>query len=153
MARDVVLDFEATTSSYTVTVSVSDGKDATGGADAAADATISVTIDVTDVAEPPAAPAAPTVTSPTSDPDTSLAVAWSAPDTTGKPKISGYDVRYRVQGNLGWSSAVHSGTVTTTTLTGLTAGTSYEVQVLAYNGEGSSPWSAAGSGTTTGNGK
>ena len=48
----VTLDYE-TTKSYTVTVSVSDGKDADGNSDAATDDTITVTIDVTDVNEAP----------------------------------------------------------------------------------------------------
>ena len=50
VAQGAELDFE-TTSSYTVTVNVSDGKDATGNPDASTDATISVTINVTDVNE------------------------------------------------------------------------------------------------------
>ena len=147
VARGAVLDFEAATTSYTVTVSVSDGKNADSGPDPAVDATISVTINVTDVSEPPAAPGAPSVSRPDSDPETSLQVAWSAPDMSGKPAITDYDVRYRVQGG-GWSSAAHDGTGTSTTLADLTPGTTYEVQVLATNDEGSSPWSAAGTATT-----
>ena len=50
------LDFE-TTPSYTVTVSVSDKKDADGNTDAVIDDTVTVTISVTDVNEPPAFPA------------------------------------------------------------------------------------------------
>ena len=42
-----------TEDSYTVTVSVSDGKDASGAADPATDATVTVTINVTDVNEAP----------------------------------------------------------------------------------------------------
>ena len=45
------LDFEGK-NSYSVTVSASDRKDATGNADTAIDATIDVTISVTDVDEP-----------------------------------------------------------------------------------------------------
>ena len=48
----VPLDHE-TKASYSVTVSVSDGKNANGAADPATDATITVTITVTDVDEPP----------------------------------------------------------------------------------------------------
>ena len=147
VARGTVLDFEAK-SSYSVTVSVSDGKDATGNPDASADDTISVTISVTDVSEPPTAPEAPTVTQPDSDPETSLAVTWTAPDMSGKPPITDYDVRYQVQGSTGWSSAAHDGSGTSTTLTSLSAGTTYEVQVLATNVDASSGWSAAGTGTT-----
>ena len=148
VARGAVLDFEATTTSYTVTVSVSDSKKAQGKPDATTDDTISVTITVTDVLEPPAAPGAPSVTQPNSDPETSLEVAWGAPEMTGKPAITDYDVQYRVQGSPGWSSAAHAGTGTTTTLADLTPGTTYEVQVLATNDEGSSRWSASGTGTT-----
>ena len=56
------LDFE-TKSSYSVTVSVQDGKDAEGNTEAtpSIDDSITVTITVTDVDEPPPAPAAPTV--------------------------------------------------------------------------------------------
>ena len=46
------LDYE-TTDTYRVTVSVGDGKDAAGDADTAVDATIDVTVVVTDVDEPP----------------------------------------------------------------------------------------------------
>ena len=48
------LDYEGGTTSYSVTVSVHDGKDVVGNADTAEDATIDVTIEVTDVNEPPA---------------------------------------------------------------------------------------------------
>ncbi len=146
VAGGAALDFE-TKSSYLVTVGVSDGKDASGDPDAAIDATISVTIAVTDVDEPPPAPVAPAVTRPASAPETSLDVTWTAPDTTGRPPLTDYDVRYRVPGE-GWSSAVHDGTATTTTLTGLIANTTYEVQVSASNAEGGGPWSESGSGTT-----
>ena len=46
------LDYETRTG-YQVTVSVSDGKDGDGNADAAVDATIPVTVEITDVNEPP----------------------------------------------------------------------------------------------------
>ena len=48
------LDFESGQRRYTVTVSVSDGKNADGNNDSAIDATVTVTIAVTDVDEPPA---------------------------------------------------------------------------------------------------
>ena len=49
------LDYETTTS-YSVTVNVSDGKDATGGQDTAIDASVNVTINVTDVLDSPTGP-------------------------------------------------------------------------------------------------
>ena len=48
-----VLDFE-TKSSYSLTVSVRDGKDANGAADTVEDDSIDVTITVTDANDPPA---------------------------------------------------------------------------------------------------
>ena len=51
------LDYE-TRNSYSITVSVSDGKDADGNADDAVDVTINVTINVTDANDPPAFAAA-----------------------------------------------------------------------------------------------
>ena len=50
VAQGTNLDYETKTS-YSVTVNVSDGKDATGGPDAAIDASVAVTINVTDVVE------------------------------------------------------------------------------------------------------
>ena len=46
----------------------------------------------------------------------------------------------------------HTGTSTTTTITGLTANTRYEVQVRARNAQGESNWSPSGSGTTNSSG-
>ena len=51
------LDYE-TRNSYSITVSVSDGKDASGNVDPAVDVTIDVTINVTDANDPPDFPAA-----------------------------------------------------------------------------------------------
>ena len=47
------LDFESGTRTYTVTVSVTDGKDATGASDSAEDGTIDITITVTDANDAP----------------------------------------------------------------------------------------------------
>ena len=56
---------------------------------------------------------------------------------TGKPAITDYDVQYRKAGDSSWSSHAPSpAPATSTTLTGLTAGKSYEVQVRAVNDEG-----------------
>ena len=126
-------------SSYSVTVSVADGE---GGTD-----TIAVTINVTDESEPPDAPGAPTVAA-TSGATDSLDVSWSAPDTTGRPAISDYDVQYRKSGDTAWTDHAHTGTATTATITGLEASTSYQVQVKAHNDEGASDWSASGTGDT-----
>ena len=147
MASGTTLDYEATTS-YSVTVNVSDKKAADGTANTVVDDTIAVTINVTDVNEPPPAPAKPTVAQNATTPKTKLDVSWTAPDTTGKPDISGYDVQYKKSSDSDWTSHTFSSTGTSTTLTGLDKGTRYDVQVRAVNDEGDGAWSANGQGST-----
>ena len=143
-----VPNYEAKTS-YSLTVEVSDRKDSDDNADTKIDDTIAVTINVTDVAEPPAAPAL-TVANNATTPKTKIDVSWTAPDMAGKPAISDYDVEYRLSGGSTWTDASFSGTGTSTTLSGLTEGKSYEVQVRAVNAEGDGAW-ASGSAITDAN--
>ena len=125
-----------TTSTYTITVKVSDGS---------LTDTVDVTITVTDVSEKPGAPAAPTLDSST---QASLTVSWSAPTTNTGPAISDYDVQYR-QGTSGsWTDVPHEGTGASATIPGLTANTQYQVQVRAYNDEQESDWSSPLTSTT-----
>ena len=100
----------------------------------------------------PAAPAAPTVTYG----DQSLSVSWTAPADNGQD-ITDYDVRHRVkdtnQNQSGdqpgsWTTLDDTGnnatsTATTASITGLTNGTDYEVQVRAGNSVGDGAWSAS----------
>ena len=109
-----------------------------------------LTITVTDVNEPPGKPGTPTVTAAATTP-TSLNVSWTAPPNAGKPAITAYNLRYRKSSETSWTSSTYAGTETNTTLTGLTPGTTYDVQVLAKNHEGDSPWSNSGSATTSTN--
>ena len=146
------LDHEATPS-WSVTVSVSDGKAFDGSADPGVDATHRLTVAVTDVAEPPGSP--PTAVTVTGTSASSVGVGWTAPaDETGKPALTGYDVRW-FRGSADpelasqWNRRSFSGTATDATLTGLIAGSAYRVQVRARNHEGAGPWSASGSGSTT----
>ena len=138
------LDYE-TRNSYSLTVSVNDGKDAGGAADVAADTTIELTVAVTDVKEVPGRPAAPTVEA---DSTRRLSVTWQEPDNTGPP-INGYDVEYRPRGG---DSEVKEETTPggsrTLTVRGLEAGTAYEARVRARNAEGDGEWSPWGSGNT-----
>ena len=134
----VTYDYEAD-SSYTVTVTADDSNGGT--------AVTTVTITLTDVAEPPVAPSAPSVTA-TAGSTTSLDVSWSAPANAGKPNIASYDLQYRVGSTGSFTNGPQNVTGTSTTITGLTAGTAYEVQVRATNAEGDGPWSASGSGST-----
>ena len=131
------LNYEAK-SSYSVTVKVNDGT---------VNVAKAVTISVTDVDEPPDRPAAPTVTAKAGATD-SLDVSWTAPGNTERPAIDDYNVQYRIGTTGPFTSHSFSGTGRSTTITGLTAGTSYQVQVQAHNDEGDSPWSASGTGST-----
>ncbi len=143
---------DPTVCTYTVTAEVRDGygpnRERVEEASNAPDDRVTVEISVRDVREPPAAPTV-TVTSPTDV--TNLIVTWDVPVNTG-PDITGYDVEYR-QGNAAWSDDncrgatdtvdnchdIPTGT-TDTTITQLTANTSYSVRVRATNGEGDSGW-------------
>ena len=108
-----------------------------------------LTITVTDVNEPPGKPGTPTVTATATTP-TSLNVSWTASTNTGPP-ITAYNLQYRKNNEVSWTNSDYAGTETSTTLTGLTPGTPYEVQVLAKNAEGESPLSESGRATTSTN--
>ena len=138
-------DFEAQTDAghdniYDVAVEA-----ATGGGRALASLAVAVT--VADMAEPPPAPEAPTVTGAS---NVSLAVTWTAPVVPdGTPPITGYKLQYREEGASGsWISHDHPDTSTAAAIAGLAPGTSYEVQVMAFNHEGDSGWSPSGAGAT-----
>ena len=133
------LDFEAT-NSYSVTVRASDGTDSD---------TVAVTIDVTDVDEPPVPPGAPAVAA-TPGTDDSLDVAWAAPANAGKPAITSYDLHYR-QGTAGnWIDGPQDVATTSAAIPDLSPSTSYQVEVRATNAEGDSDWSSHGTGSTSG---
>ena len=135
----VTYNHEATQNTYTVTVTASDGTDS---------GTITVTIDVTDVAEKPDKPDPPTLAAVTGS-STSLTATWTAPGLNDGPAITGYDVGYKVSTDTSWTSFTHTGTGVTATITGLTASTSYQVRVLAENGETDSDWSDASTAVST----
>ena len=133
----VTYDHE-TKPSYSVTLKADDDN---GGSD-----TLAVTITLTDVEEPPDRPAAPSVTATAGTTD-SLSVNWTAPSNTG-PAIDNYDLRYREGTGGSWINGPQNVSGTSATIGSLTEGTSYQVQVLARNAEGDSPWSPPGSGQT-----
>jgi hypothetical protein len=73
-------------------------------------------------------------------------VSWTAPASNGGSPVTGYDVQYSSNGGSTWtsaSSAFHTSTATTQTVTGLTNGTSYVFRVAAINAGGTGPYSAA----------
>ena len=122
-----------TTPSYEVTVKADDGNGGT--------ATIAVTVSVTNVVEPPSAPDAPTVRTESA---TSLSVSWREPDNTG-PRALTYDLQYRASGGS-WTDGPQDLKDRRAVIGSLIEGTDYDVQVRAENTEGTSGWSASGSG-------
>ena len=128
---------------YVVAVRAASG---TGARARTADQTITVT--VTDVdSEVPGVPAAPTVSASS---ESSVMASWTAPATAG-PAITDYDYRYRVKAPQGsWTEVTNTAiTGLSATIAGLAEDTEYDVQVRATNDEGTSGWSASGSGSTT----
>ena len=111
----------------------------------------------TPAVQPPDTPGAPTLTAD----NASLDVSWTAPATNGSA-ITGYNIRYRACTlttdltcsdsstaiwETDWTAGTHTGTGTTATITGLTNGTKYQVQVQADSAAGASGWSLSGSGS------
>ena len=109
-------------------------------------------------ADKPVAPAAPTLTAYHAE----LGVSWTAPSDDGGSAVGDYDVQYRActhtadltcagkdNDDTAWgtwttlSGAADPGTSTAATITGLTDGTSYQVQVRASNPAGAGAWSAS----------
>lgn len=69
---------------------------------------------------------------------TTIAFAWAA-----AARATSYELRHAVTGSgPSWSGETHLSTGTTGEVTGLVSGTSYDVQIRAWNGAGSSDWSA-----------
>ena len=132
------LNYEAR-STYFVTVTVNDG---------VLTASIAATIRVTDVdGEAPGALVAPTVVARGADRETMLEVSWARPANAGPP-IWDYSIQYRVEGSGEFIPASFLGVGGRFTITGLSPGATYEVQIRAVNDEGTGPWSASGQGTT-----
>ena len=130
-------DYEARRS-YAVTARAGDGNGGTGA--------IEVVIDVRNVLEPPGAPDTPTVSA-ASGSTNRLDVSWTT-DNEGRPPILGFDLRYGEQGSDAWSYGPLNVAGTSAIIEGLTANTTYWVQVSAINNDGLGPWSVPGTGTT-----
>ncbi len=127
--------------SYSVTVKATDPSSAND--------TIDVTIDITNVSEPPLAPGTPTVVAKSGTTDT-LTATWTAPGNAGRPAITGYDLRYKLSTATSWTDGpqdVAAGTLTAE-IGSLTSGAQYEAQARASNVDGDGPWSASGTGST-----
>ena len=130
---------------YVVVVRATSG---TGARAKTADQTI--TVAVTNAGgEAPGVPVAPSVSSASV---TSVTATWTAPANAG-PEITDYDYQYRVTSPRGSWTEVTTTTITAlgATIAGLAEDTGYDVQVRATNDEGTSGWSASGSGSTDAN--
>ena len=92
----------------------------------------------------PSVPGKPVVT--LTPGNTQIEVEWTEPANNGAA-ITDYDVRYRAGTSGGWTDKPHTGTTRNTTITSLTNGQSYQVQVQAKNSAGSGPWSDAATAT------
>jgi len=107
----------------------------------------SVTSNAASLAPPPTANA-PTSLAATAG-NAQLALSWTAPTYAGTSAITGYRVEYTPSG--GAAQTVDTGSTSTSyTLTGLTNGTSYSVQVAAINAAGTGVYSQAATGTPVG---
>ena len=122
------LDYEDK-DSYSVTVFASDDK---GMAEA------EVTINVTEVEEPPERVAEPTVTALS---PTVLEVAWTWPYNWGPP-ITHFDLEYREVGATSWESVPTLRSLSAV-ISGLNPSSSYQFRVRAVNDEGEGRWSGA----------
>ena len=76
-----------------------------------------------------------------------VALAWSAPASGGA--VSTYTVNYRVTGASTWTTASAAVTAVSFSVTGLTAVTNYEFQIMAVNAAGSGTASATASASTS----
>ena len=81
----------------------------------------------------------------------SLQVSWSAPDNTGKPALTGYDVRYKLDSPLVsvWTVERQAASSTSVTIDGLDANDYMFVQVRAVNAEEDGPWSSTAEALTS----
>ncbi len=117
-----------------------------GAGDRMLTATQTITVTVTDDdTEAPGKPATPSVTA--GSDATTLIATWAEPSNAGPP-ITDYGVQYRAGDSGSFTDWTHSGTGRSATITGLTATTTYQVQVQATNDEGTGAWSDSGAGTT-----
>lgn len=101
-------------------------------------------------------PNAPTGLSATTTGQNSVSLSWSAPSTSSvATSADGYKVQYKQSSSSTWIDFT-STTNTSSSVTGLSAGTSYDFRVAAYDttiintvSNATGPWSSTSSATTT----
>jgi hypothetical protein len=94
----------------------------------------------------PAAPGQVTGLSATNATSSSIALIWSTPASGGN--VNSYTIQYRVTGNTTWSTFATGIAVTSATVTGLVAATSYDFQVYGVNAGGAGQPSAVATAST-----
>ena len=142
------LDHE-TKPSYAVTVGASDRLDDRGDADTVVDATVAVTVNVADVAEPPGKVGGVGVSAAAADGHARLSVSWNAPANRG-PALRPYALQHRRKGTAAWTALTPApaGGATGATVGGLSPHTTYQVRVGARSAEGDGAWSDTAEGAT-----
>ena len=107
-----------------------------------------VILEVTDVDEPPNKPTAVAVSG---TGETSIIANWRGPtwqENRKRPRVTGFAVQYREDGETDWTAQPHRGTGPSVTINGLEPQRTYEVRAATINDEGQSAWSDPGSGDT-----
>ena len=125
VAEGATLDYEAK-SSYTGKVSWTVNGQA---------AEVNLTINLTDVSEPPLAPVNPQVTSIT---DTGFTVTWEAPDNTGRAVITEYQLGVQKPGSTATTHKTPDGATHSISPNSLEPGTTYNLTLKARNVDGDS---------------
>ena len=107
-----------------------------------------VIVEVTDVDEPPNKPTAVAVSG---TGENSIIANWRGPtwqENRKRPRVTGFAVQYREDGETDWTAQPHRGTGPSVTINGLEPQRTYEVRAATINDEGQSAWSDPGSGDT-----
>ncbi|MEJ0020745.1 MAG: fibronectin type III domain-containing protein [Acetobacteraceae bacterium] len=111
--------------------------------------TASATVTGTTPAAGVAAPGAVTGVTTGTATGTTLGLSWTAPSSGGA--VASYSARWSPHGANTWTQ-IDSISGTSTTISGLTASTSYDFEVEAVNSGGNSGWTAAVTASTTSGG-
>ncbi len=71
---------------------------------------------------------------------TEISISWQAPEDDGGAAIQSYNIRYRQSGTAQWSSVISVIGATSTSISDLSGGTEYELEVAANNSAGAGPY-------------
>jgi large repetitive protein len=136
----------ATSSPYTFSGLTQGSNDYSVAVSYVSNAGTSTALYATAVADPLTAPGVPTGVKVSAYTNSSITFAWTAPANNGGSAITGYSVQLYVNGSA--SGTAKTTTATSYTFTGLSAGTSYNVEVAAVNATGTGTASSLITGNT-----